>query len=78
MISLLSPGTMLQNRYLIQHVLGQGGMGAVYLALDYRLGQTPVAVKENFDTSPQALAQFQREASLLERLCHPSFGGNEK
>ncbi len=72
MISLLQPGTMLQNRYLIQHVLGQGGMAAVYLTLDYRLGQNPVAVKENFDTSPQAQAQFQREANVLARLSHPN------
>jgi len=72
MISLLSPGTMLQNRYLIQRVLGQGGMGAVYLALDYRLGQNPIAVKENLDTSPQAQVQFQHEANVLANLGHPN------
>jgi formylglycine-generating enzyme required for sulfatase activity len=72
MISLLQPGTWLQGRYLIQRVLGQGGMGAVYLALDTRLGQAPVAVKENFDASPQAQAQFQREAIALAQLSHPN------
>ena len=68
---LLGSHTMLQNRYEVTGVLGCGGMGAVYLALDHRLGQNPVAVKENFDVSPPAQAQFHREAAVLARLSHP-------
>lgn len=45
-------------------------MGAVYLAEDMRLNNRPVAVKENFDTSPEATAQFQVEAELLANLRH--------
>ena len=65
---LLGSHSVLQNRYEVQRLLGCGGMGAVYLALDRRLGQNPVAVKENFDASAQAQAQFQREANVLAKL----------
>ncbi len=38
-------GTILQNRYRIGKQIGQGGMGAVYLATDERFKST-VAIKE--------------------------------
>ena len=69
---LLGAHTVLQTRYAVIRVLGCGGMGAVYLALDRRLGDNEVAVKENFDTSPDAQAQFQREANVLAKLDHPN------
>jgi len=47
-------------------------MGAVYQAQDLRLGGRPVAVKENFDASAQAQAQFQLEANMLANLNHPN------
>jgi len=69
---LLGAQTLLQGRYRVTRVLGCGGMGAVYYTLDTRLGNRPVAVKENLDTSPQAQAQFQREALILAQLRHPN------
>ena len=37
---MLAPNTVLQGRYLVKHQLGQGGMGAVYEALDQHFGRT--------------------------------------
>jgi Tol biopolymer transport system component/predicted Ser/Thr protein kinase len=70
---LLGANTVLnKGRYRVLRVLGCGGMGAVYLAEDTVLGDKKVAVKENFDTSPAARAQFQREAVILAHLTHPN------
>jgi hypothetical protein len=44
---LLTPGARLQNgRYVIEKVLGQGGMGAALLATDTRVYDKPVVIKE--------------------------------
>ncbi len=74
---MLKPGTVLQNRYKIIRQLGQGGIGAVYLAEDANLRNRPCAIKENqpaSNISPIALKQYQRqfenEASLLAALAH--------
>jgi formylglycine-generating enzyme required for sulfatase activity/predicted Ser/Thr protein kinase len=62
---------MLNNRYRIVKLLGQGGFGAVYKAWDVNL-DTPRAVKENLETSPEAQRQFKREAQILGKLTHPN------
>lgn len=88
----LQIGQSINNRYLIQTLLGQGGMGAVYGAYDRQL-QRVVAIKESIpdaNASPQGLLQarqqFEREAQVLAGLTHPhlprtydvfSFLGNE-
>lgn len=46
-------------------------MGAVYRAIDIRLG-VPVAIKENCVADPEMRAAFRREAQLLANLRHPS------
>lgn len=66
-----TPGTILKDRYQIIRKLGQGGMGAVYLAQDKTLDHV-VALKVNHDTSPQRSNQFLREARLLAPLRHPN------
>jgi eukaryotic-like serine/threonine-protein kinase len=68
---MLSPETILQGRYRIIRQLGQGGMGAVYEALDQRL-DTTVALKETLFTDERLRKQFEREARLLARLHHPA------
>ena len=47
----LSKGTILSGQYVIERVLGQGGFGITYKAVDYRNGNKPVAVKEYFPDS---------------------------
>lgn len=66
---MLSPETILQDRYRIVRQLGQGGMGAVYEAVDLRL-DTTVALKETLFTDERLRKQFEREARLLARLHH--------
>src|SRR5437870_128488 len=66
---MLSPETILQGRYRIVRQLGQGGMGAVYEALDERL-DTIVALKETLFTDEKLRKQFEREARLLARMHH--------
>ncbi|HEY73032.1 MAG TPA: serine/threonine protein kinase [Thermoflexia bacterium] len=67
----LSAGQVLENRYRIAKLLGQGGFGAVYRAWDTRLSR-PCALKENLDASPDAARQFEKEAAILANLHHPN------
>src|SRR6186997_3706841 len=68
---MLTPETVLQGRYRIVRQLGQGGMGAVYEAIDQRL-DTTVALKETLFAEERLRKQFEREARLLARLHHPA------
>ncbi|MGI9168498.1 MAG: protein kinase domain-containing protein [Pyrinomonadaceae bacterium] len=68
---MLTPDTVLQSRYRIVRQLGEGGMGAVYEAVDERLDST-VALKETFFTDERLRKQFEREARLLARMHHPA------
>lgn len=68
---MLEPKTILQGRYLIIERIGHGGMGAVYLAKDQRLGSL-LALKETFFTDERMLKAFEREARLLASLRHPA------
>ena len=67
----LSPKQLLNNRYRVIGLLGQGGFGAVYRVWDTNLERT-LSLKENLDTSPEAQRQFKREAQILFDLTHAS------
>ena len=67
----LAQNTLIQNRYLIVQLIGKGGMGEVYLAVDQRLGSA-VALKRTFFAGDENLGNaFEREARVLARLRHP-------
>lgn len=75
----LKADDVLRSRYRIIRIIGQGGMGSIYLADDLRLEGRLCALKEvEHDRSmpaemlKQAREQFLREATVLARLDHPN------
>ena len=73
--TLLTKGTLLQDRYLINCQISKSLMGAVYRAVDQRFG-SDVAIKQvlvwNGDLRDELHKAFEQEARLLNRLRHPS------
>jgi serine/threonine protein kinase len=68
---MIEAGKVLQGRYRVERQIGQGGMGAVFIATDERFGST-VAIKETFFTDEKFRKAFEREARLLNSLRHPA------
>lgn len=71
----ISVGTRL-GTFEIRSLLGAGGMGEVYRAVDARLGRE-VAIKvlpEVYKNDRERMARFEREARALAQLDHPAIG----
>jgi serine/threonine protein kinase len=75
----LKAAEILRGRYRIVKIIGQGGMGSIYLADDMRLEGRQCALKEvehdrslSADLLQEARDQFLREATVLARLDHPN------
>src|SRR5437867_2125765 len=66
-------GDVIADRYLLTEILGEGGMGAVWLARDLRL-DVDVALKfiRRDVASPQTSERLLQEARAAARLGHPS------
>ena len=66
-------GKSIADRYDIEKLVGQGGMGSVYLAIDQLL-ERPVAIKlmKAGTVSRQNPGRFYREARSLARMNHPN------
>lgn len=62
-----APGLIVNGKVRLDNLLGKGGMGAVWRGTHLTLG-TPVAVKFMSDSSPEALARFQREAQVAAQI----------
>ncbi|HYG79145.1 MAG TPA: bifunctional serine/threonine-protein kinase/formylglycine-generating enzyme family protein [Pyrinomonadaceae bacterium] len=67
---MLSPGTILQDRYRVIRQLGRGGMGTVYEAMDERVSAVVVVKEANEAGSESQRREFEREARLLANLQH--------
>jgi len=74
----LTPNSRLQNgRYVVEKILGQGGMGAAVLAKDTRVSNKRVVIKElisdNADPTQRQedVRNFVREVDTLANLDHP-------
>ena len=68
-------GTTLNSTYAVERLLGEGGMGRVYLAQHKRIAQKRVAIKVlhgEFSGNAQVLARFQREAESAAAISHPN------
>src|SRR5690606_270205 len=67
-------GEVLAGNFVIESMIGQGGMAVVYRALQKSLNR-PVAVKvlhSRFSRDPEFLARFDAEAGALANLQHPN------
>jgi len=63
-----------ESRYIERELLGEGGMGRIYLCRDERVGRD-VAMKvlrTKYAKAPDTLARFVREARIQGQLEHPS------
>jgi TolB-like protein/predicted Ser/Thr protein kinase len=73
-VSMTAPAPKLLRRlgrYQNLSLLGQGGMGSVYQALDPVLDRR-VAIKVMNDRTPDFVSRFHREAKVMARLSHPN------
>jgi serine/threonine protein kinase len=67
-------GTVLGGRYLIERLIGEGGMGAVYQA-EHMLMHKRLAVKvlhPEMGRLPEVVARFEREAMAAAHIEHPN------
>src|SRR5579885_3202916 len=71
MIETVPSGTVLRGRYRIERVLGSGGFGHVYQAVDLSTNQQ-YAVKEYLVTGASGQEQLKHEAAVLSQLHHPN------
>jgi len=76
----ISNGSTINNRFVIDKLLGRGGMGMVYRAVDKRKQEAKdrnpfVAIKvlsDEFKRHPVAFVALQREARKSQDLAHPN------
>src|SRR5580692_9262827 len=70
----LEPGTIIAERYRVDSLLGEGGMGKVYAAEHVHM-RKQVAIKvlhPEMSTTPEVVARFEREAVAAGKIAHPN------
>src|SRR5438046_9756089 len=70
--SQITPGSVLSSRYEILHLLGQGGMGAVYKARDRELNRLVAlkVIRPELACAPDLLERFKQELILARQVTH--------
>ncbi|MCG7997079.1 MAG: serine/threonine protein kinase [Candidatus Thiodiazotropha taylori] len=79
-IQVVQVGSVLKNRFVLEEMLGRGGMGVVYKAQDMRkveaMDRDPyIAVKvlsKDFQANPDSFIALQRETKKAQQLAHPN------
>jgi len=72
--SALTPGILIDGKYLLQTLLGRGGMGIVWRAEHAHLHGS-IAIKfllDRFRAKPQVIERFRQEATVMGELGHPN------
>ena len=69
----LTPGTRFADRYDVKEIIGMGGMGSVFKAVDTELNEI-IAIKtlrkDSLSKDPSALERFKSEIRLARRISH--------
>lgn len=76
----MGPGSVLKGRFVLENVVGRGGMGVVFRARDLRKEEAQdrdpfVAIKilnDEFRRHPESLKALQRESRKAQNLAHPN------
>src|SRR5215469_6218133 len=70
--AVLQPGDLIGGRYEILQLLGEGGMGAVYKALDQRVERTVALklIRPEMASNPAILARFKQELLTAHQVTH--------
>ncbi len=76
----LTVGSVIKGRFVLESIVGKGGMGLVYKARDLRKEEAQdrnphIAVKllnDDFKRHPESLKALQREARKAQNLAHPN------
>jgi serine/threonine-protein kinase len=63
---------LVANRFQMDTLVGQGGMGEVYQGVDTQTGETVAVKLLKVTDNPALLERFVREAGALRRLNHPN------
>ena len=68
----IGSGDTLNDRYQIVSMLGQGGMGSVYKAIDHELDRTVAlkTIRADLVANPAALRRFKQELLLTRQIAH--------
>src|SRR5690606_42116986 len=71
-------GRTLNDTYVVESIIGEGGMGRVYRARHTRIGQKQFALKAvrpEFTRNTEVLARFRREAEAASCVSNPNVVG---